>query len=354
DPLPLAMLIASATKHLGIGVTVSSSFFEAYGVARSLGTIDLLSGGRLAWNVVTSTSQKEADRYGVTLLGKDERYNRADEMLEACFQLWDSIDPDAFVIDKEKGVFMDVSKVKSFDYNGKHVKTKGPLTVPPSPQGRPVIMQAGSSERGRQFAAKWAEVIFTLQYSLPDMQAFYTDMKDRMTAIGRKPEDCAILTSVDPIIGETEEIAREKQAFANSLVDEELGVALTSSHLGLDLTGYDLSKPITDFELKSGSQGAVDILVSASRDQGLTLGEACKLYATSELCPQVVGTPEQVADQLQEMFEQRGCDGFMLTPVVMPSSIEEFTRTVVPILQERGVFRKEYPGTTLRSSLAAA
>lgn len=352
DPMPVAMLIAQATRHLGIGVTVSSSFFEAYGVARALGTLDLLSGGRIAWNVVTSTSQEEARRYGRDLLPRDQRYDRADEMLEACFQLWDSIAPDAFIVDKALGRFMDASKVKSFEYAGRYVQTKGPLTVPPSPQGRPVIMQAGSSERGRQCAARWAEIVFTLQHSLPDMQAFYTDLKRRLPQYGRRESDCAILTSVDPIIGETENIAREKQAYINSLVDEELAVSLASAHLGVDFTHFPMDRPLEDIELDSGSRGAFDIMLSASKAGNLTLGEACRLYATSELCPQLVGTAEQVADQMQQMFEQRGCDGFIVTPVAMPASFEDFNRSVVPILQERGLFRTEYPGTTLRASLA--
>jgi FMN-dependent oxidoreductase (nitrilotriacetate monooxygenase family) len=352
DPVPLAMLLAQATKNLGIGITVSSSFFEAYGVARSLGTLDLLSGGRIAWNVVTSTSQEEARRYGLDLLSREARYDRADEMLEACFKLWDSIDPSAFVIDRTSGVFMDSSKIKSFDYTGKYVRTRGPLTVPPSAQGRPVIMQAGSSERGRQCAARWAEIIFTLQNSLPDMQKFYSDIKGRLPAFGRRDEDCAILTSVDPIIGETENIAREKQAYINSLVDGELAVGLVSMHLGIDMTGLDLDQPLENIELETGSRGAFDIMMSASKADSLTLGQACRLYATSELCPQLVGTAEQVADQMQTLFEQRGCDGFILTPVCMPGSFEDFNRSVVPILQERGLFRTEYPGTTLRASLA--
>jgi FMN-dependent oxidoreductase (nitrilotriacetate monooxygenase family) len=352
DPMPVAMLLAQATKHLGIGITVSSSFFEAYGIARSLGTLDLLSGGRIAWNVVTSTSQEEARRYGLDLLSRNARYDRADEMLEACFKLWDSIDPEAFVLNKKTGEFMDASKLKSFEYNGKYIRTKGPLTVPPSPQGRPVIMQAGSSERGRQCAARWAEIIFTLQNSLPDMQAFYSDIKGRLPQYGRRESDCAILTSVDPIIGETENIAREKQAYINSLVDEELAVGLASMHLGVDLTGFAMDQPLEDINMETGSRGAFDIMLSASKAQGLTLGQACRLYATSELCPQLVGTPEQVADQMQDLFEKRGCDGFILTPVCAPGSFEDFTRSVVPILQERGLFRKEYPGTTLRASLA--
>jgi FMN-dependent oxidoreductase (nitrilotriacetate monooxygenase family) len=239
DPLPLAAMIARATSRLGIGITLSTSLFAPFGIARALGTLDLLSGGRVAWNVVTSSLDREAQNYGFDALPpRNVRYDMADEVVEACFKLWDSFGQDALTVDKASGNFADLAKFKSFVYEGKWVKAQGPLTVPQSAQGRPVIMQAGASERGREFAARWAEMIFTLQHSLEDMRKFYSDIKGRMQRRGRSPDDCAVLTSVDPIVGETESIAREKQAYVNSLIDPAVGIATVSTHIGMDLSGY--------------------------------------------------------------------------------------------------------------------
>ncbi len=353
DPVPLAMSIARATKKLGIGITQSTSFFEPYGLARSLATLDLLSGGRIAWNIVTSSSDKEAQAYGMDkLLDRVARYDRAEEVVEACMKLWDSFPQDAFVIDKQSGVFMDPAKLKTVTYEGRHVRTKASLSVPPSPQGRPVIMQAGASERGRQFAAKWAEVIFTHQYKLPQMQAFYTDMKRRMTEVGRSPDDCAILPLVTVTVGETESIAREKNDYVNSLVDEETAIGYVSAHMSVDLSVYPPNQPIPHVPTEGGSQAAYASLLEVSEAEGLTLAQVARRYTLDGLAPEIVGTPEQVADQLQHLFEQRGCDGFMLGCKAMPGAVEDFCRMVVPILQERGIYRSDYPGTTLRDTLA--
>ncbi|KHK61551.1 MULTISPECIES: LLM class flavin-dependent oxidoreductase [Pseudomonas] len=354
DPVPVASAMARATKHIGVGVTFSTSFVPPYGIARQLGTLNLLSGGRVAWNVVTSVSDREAKVFGIDKLPpRNERYDRAEEVLNTCINLWDSWSPDALVVDKTSGEFIDKTKVRRTVMSGKYVGTDGVFSVPPSDQGRPVIMQAGSSPRGRDFAAQYAEVIFTLQHSLPDMQEFYKDIKERMAKFGRSPDECAILTSVDPIIGETEAIAREKQQYINSLVDAEVAIALASGHVGVDLNEFDLDAPVNDIVVEEGSRGSLEVILQGARSENLSLRDAARRFATSESCPQVVGTPESVADQLQAYFEGKGCDGFILTPTTMPGSFEDFTRAVVPILQERGVFRKEYPGTTLRETLRA-
>jgi FMN-dependent oxidoreductase (nitrilotriacetate monooxygenase family) len=354
DPIPLVAMMARATSHIGLGVTLSTSFLEPYSIARLLASLDLLSGGRIAWNIVTSASDLEAHNFGKgSLLPRAERYARAEEVLATCMEMWTSWSDGALVMDKKTGMFIDVTKLRTIDVVGKFVGSKGIFTVPPSPQGHPVIMQAGSSPRGREFAAANAELIFTLQHSLRDMQAFYTDMKTRVEAAGRHPKDCAILTSVDPIIGETESIAQEKRDYINDLVDTDLGIALVSAHVGLDLSQYSISKPISDILVETGSRGSFDVILQGTKADNLTLGEAARRFAISELCPQIVGTPESVADQLQEIFEKKGCDGFIVTPTEMPGSFESFTRSVVPILQERGIFRKDYPGKTLRETIKA-
>ncbi|MGC4252528.1 MAG: LLM class flavin-dependent oxidoreductase [Sphingobium sp.] len=350
DPVPLLAMMARATRHIGLATTVSTTFFHPYHIARTLGSLDVLTGGRVAWNMVTSSSQVEARNFGMdTIPPRMERYDRAEEVLEACLALWDSWGEGAVVMDKKAGIFADPSKVRPANYEGRFVRTAGPLTTPRSAQGHPVIMQAGSSEKGRDLGARSAEVIFSVKHESA-MQDFYSDIKRRMESHGRGPDDCKILTCVDTIIGETESIAREKQAYVNSLVDAEGALALASSHAGLDLSRYPLDLPLTEVQFEEGSEGAYNQIAKFG-GEGLTLREAAVQYGTHMMCPQIVGTPEQVADKLQHLFENRSCDGFVMTPIVLPGNFEEFVNMVVPILQERGLFRTEYAGETLRENL---
>ena len=352
DPIPLLSIMARATSHIGLGATLSSTFYAPYFLARSLGTLDLMSGGRVAWNVVASHAHLEAQNFGVDELpARDSRYDFADEVVEAVCRLWESWDEDALSLDKQSGQFADPKKVHYVNYQGRWIKTRGPLTVPRSPQGRPVIMQAGSSSRGRDFAAKWGELVFTLQHSKSDMQAFYQDLKARVVAQGRAPQECLILPSIDVIVGETDAIARQRADYVNSLVQTEAGLAVVSAHIGVDLSGHSPDEKISDMEIEAGSRGSFDVILQGTQAEGLTLGEAARRFATSELCPQIVGSPETVADQLQDLFESHACDGFIFTPTLMPGMFEQLTRAVVPILQARGLFRKDYAGTTLREHL---
>lgn len=352
DPVPLLSIMARATRRIGLGATLSTTYYAPYHLARSLGTLDILSGGRAAWNVVASHGHLEAQNFGFdSLPPRDARYDHADEVVEAVCRLWESWDADALVRDKARGIWADPAKVHYADYRGQWVRTRGPLTVPRSPQGRPVIMQAGSSPRGRAFAARWGELVFTLQHDKSGMQAFYRDLKARVIAQGRDAQDCLILPSVDVIIGETDAIARERQAYVNDLVQPEVGMALMSGHIGVDLSRFPADQPLTEIALDAGSRGSLDVILQGTRAHGLTLGEAARRFATSELCPQIVGSPVTVADALQDLFEANACDGFILTPTLMPGMFEQFVRAVVPILQERGVFRQDYSGTTLREHL---
>jgi FMN-dependent oxidoreductase (nitrilotriacetate monooxygenase family) len=352
DPVPLLSIMSRVTRRIGLGATLSTTYYPPYHLARALGTLDLLSGGRVAWNVVASHGHLEAQNFGFeSLPARDTRYDYADEVVEAVCRLWESWDADALVLDKSRGVWADPAKVHYANYRGKWIKTRGPLTVPRSPQGRPVIMQAGSSPRGRDFAARWGELVFTLQHDKAGMQAFYRDLKARVVAHGRPPEECLILPSVDVIIGETDAIARERQAYVNDLVQPEVGMALMSGHIGVDLSRFAIDQPLADIELEAGSRGSLDVILQGTKAQGLTLGEAARRFATSELCPQIVGSPTTVAEQLQDLFEAQACDGFILTPTLMPGMFEQFVRAVVPVLQERGLFRRDYAGTTLREHL---
>jgi FMN-dependent oxidoreductase (nitrilotriacetate monooxygenase family) len=349
DPLQVMGVIAAATSRIGVASTLSATFFSPYAIARSMASLDHLSGGRAAWNVVMSISDSDAQNFGDDAIpARQDRYDRGDEFLEVVLGLWDSWEDDALILDKASGTFADPRKVHYLNHRSRYLQVRGPLSVPRSPQGRPILMQAGASSRGRDFAAQWGEVIFTLQHSLSDMQAFYIDIKERAAKLGRDPDHVKIIPAVQPILGETESIARERAEYANSLVNPIAGLAHVAYHIGIDLAGYSVDQPVRDVMVEQGSRGSFEVILQGTKAEHLLLGEAATRFATSELTPQMVGTPKQIADMLEHMFEERGCDGFMITPIHMPGSLEEFARSVVPELQKRGLFRSSYPGTTLR------
>jgi len=349
DPTVVLPVMAAATRNLGLGATLSTSFHTPYHLARWLGSLDVMSKGRVAWNVVTSATDLEAQNAGMDELPpREERYDRADEVLEACFALWNSWDADAFVLDKAAGILADPAKVHYANYEGRWIKTRGPLSIPRSPQGRPVIMQAGSSDRGREFAARWAEVVFTIQRGHEEMRAFYQDLKARMEARGRAPSECAVLPAVSVVLGETEGIANERADYLNSLIDPELSVAASSSGLGADLTKLKPGTALSELQRNQGMKGTEQALQQAMKAEGLSFAEAAKKRNARR---EIVGTAGMVADRLQEMFEAGVCDGFVLAPTMSPGMFEQFCRSVVPELQRRGLFRTDYAGRTLRENL---
>ena len=347
DPMVVLPLMARATQHLGLGATLSTSFHSAYHLARLLGSLDVLSKGRVAWNVVTSATDLEARNFGIDALPpKDLRYDIADEVLEACFALWDCWEEDVLVLDKARGIFGDPSRIRYANYAGRHVRSRGPLSIPRSPQGRPVIMQAGASERGRDFAARWAEAIFAAQNSQAAMAEFYGDVKGRMAARGRAPGECVILQGLTVVLGETEAIAREKADHLDSLIDPELALAASSSGLAVDLARVG-QEGVAEARGNQGMDGMQQRIERQMRDEGLTFDQAVRRGSRFTL----VGTPAMVADRMQALFEARACDGFVVAPTVFPGIFEEIAAALVPELQRRGVFRRDYTGRTLRENL---
>jgi FMN-dependent oxidoreductase (nitrilotriacetate monooxygenase family) len=352
DPMQLLTAMARVTEHIGLAATMSTMGTNPFHVARSFATLDHISGGRTAWNVVTTAAESEALNLGLSALpDKSTRYDHADEVLEACFKLWRSWEPDALRLDQAAAVYADPEKIHYVDYVGRYVRTRGPLTTPRGPQGRPVIMQAGSSPRGRDFAGRWAEVIFTHQGEAAAMRAFSQDIKDRVAQHGRDPAHCAILPAVDVIAGATQAEAEDLAASLDALVSPELGVAEMSVMLGHDLSPYPLDEPLPAGTGGAAFQGVADNLRAGGAVGGMTLREAGRRYGVNQLTPRLVGTAEVIADRLQEMFEAGCCDGFMVVPAVSPRGYEDFCRLVVPELQRRGVFRREYSGQTLRETL---
>jgi FMN-dependent oxidoreductase (nitrilotriacetate monooxygenase family) len=355
DPVVVLTSMAGVTTHLGLGATMSTTFSAPFNIARTLGTLDLVSGGRAAWNIVTSHYQAQARNFGADAIPPlAERYDRADELVGVVTDLWSSWDGDAMVIDRESGTFIDPTKVRYLHHDGAYLKVEGPLSIPPSPQGRPVLMQAGASERGLAFGARWGEVIFAIQHRAEDMRALRANLRERAALAGRDPETLLLMAAVQPILGETEGIAAERREYLRSIVSLPASLAVLSSHSGLDLADVPLSTPLEEVVSRIGGPQArgTALLLEQARLRGMrTLEEAVRDYGTSELAPQIVGTPLQVAEQLRELFVSEAADGFILTPPVMPGGFEEFARGVVPHLQRMGLYRTAYEGTTLRENL---
>ena len=347
DPMLVLPLMARVTTHLGLGATLSTTFHPPYLLARMLASLDLLSGGRAAWNVVTSATDMEARNFGLDALPpKDARYDHADEVLEACCALWECWDADALVLDRETGRFADPDKIRYADYQGRSVRTRGPLAMPRSPQTRPVLLQAGSSPRGRAFAARWAEVIFATGGAKADSVAFARDVGERMAAIGRPRQECAVLNSMAVVIGETEAIAREKAAQLDALADADLVLAHNSTMMGADLATHQTPDAVSAAQGNQGIRGIEERMGKAAAEQGISFAAAVRKPRSV-----VIGTAQSIADQMQDVFDAGGCDGFIVWATVSPVMFEEFGRLVVPELQKRGLVQKEYAPGTLREKL---
>ncbi len=347
DPMLVLPLMARVTEHLGLGATLSTTFHPPYLLARMLSSLDLLSGGRAAWNVVTSATDMEARNFGLAALPpKETRYDQADEVLEACCALWECWDADALVLDRERGVFADPDKIRYADYAGKYVNTKGPLAMPRSPQVRPVFLQAGASPRGRAFAARWAELIFASGGSKTDSVAFASDIRARMDAIGRPATHCAVLNSLGVVLGETDAIAKERAAELDALADSDLVLAHNSTMVGADLGRHQTPEAVAAAQGNAGITGIDEGFQRRAANAGIS-------YAAAVRKPRsvMVGSVATVADQMQDVFEAGGCDGFTVWPTVSPVMFEEFGRLLVPELQRRGLVQREYPPGTLREKL---
>ena len=350
-------LVAGATQHIGLGATYSTTYYSPFHVARTFATLDHLSSGRAAWNVVTSVNDSEAQNYGVELhLGHDARYDRADEFLEATTGLWDTWADDALVLDRVGGTFADPSKVRELNHMGEYFRVRGPLTVPRSPQGRPVLLQAGSSGRGRDFAARWAELIFTGDPNIDIARAHYKDQKDRIAELGRDPGTVRMCPMTYTVVGESRAHAEEReQVFLNELVDPTASLALLSELMNYDFSGMELDAPITD-ELVQSVSGIHGLVQNLRQHIGetVTLGDLAGHRATLLQGPRFVGTATDVADQMEEWFDSNACDGFVIAATHVPGAYEDIVRLVVPELQRRGVFRERYTGATLRDHLGLA
>lgn len=362
EPLMLLAALTSSTERIGLVATASTTYSEPYNLARQFASLDHLSRGRAGWNIVTSWDANAAGNFGLPRSRSHaERYARATEYLEVVTKLWDSWEENAYLIDRDAGIYVDTDRVHRIEHHGANFDVAGALNVPRSPQGRPLLVQAGSSEDGRAFAATYAEAIFTAQQELGDAQEFYSDIKRRATALGRDADCISILPGLCPIIGSTVAEAHSMQQELNELTIPELGLRSLSQHLdGADLSGFSLDEPVPLHALPDpkdivGNQSRAQLIYNlVDREPGLTLRNLLHRFAGAAGHRVLAGTPEQVADHMIDWVERGAADGFNIMPAELPGGLTDVVDHVVPLLQRRGVFRTEYAGTTLREHYGLA
>jgi FMN-dependent oxidoreductase (nitrilotriacetate monooxygenase family) len=352
EPITLLSGLAMTTSRIGLVATATTSFNEPYNVARKFASLDHMSNGRAGWNIVTSSSPLEAFNFGLEEhLNHAERYRRAHEFVDVVRGLWDSWDDNAIAIDKAEGIFFDPEKMHMLNHKGAHYSVRGPLSIPRSPQGHPILVQAGSSEDGKSLAAEFAEVIFTIQRDLAEAQAFYADVKAKVVAFGRDPQHALIMPGVLPIVGRTRQEARDRYEQLQALIHPQAGLAALSRTLGFDLTGVDVDGPLPDITSKKLLETRALGMVETARRDGLTVRQVYERLVVSKGHRIAVGTATDIADTLQEWFEAGGADGYNIMPAMMPNGLTDFVELVIPELQRRGLFRSAYRGVTLRDHL---
>ncbi|CAN7370823.1 LLM class flavin-dependent oxidoreductase [Brucella pseudogrignonensis] len=354
EPLTLLSALAMVTDKIGLAATASTTYGEPYHTARAFASIDHLSHGRAAWNIVTTSYARTANNFSKSHPEHDERYAVAEEFVDVVRGLWDSWDDDAFPKDKENGVYADPNKVHVLNHAGKYYSVQGPLNIPRSPQGHPVLIQAGSSGPGQDLAARIADIVFTAQQSLAEAQAFYASLKDRVLKVGRNPDSVAVMPGFMPVIGDSFEDAAEKLKELNRWTDIKSAMPLLEERIGHSLADYDLDGPLPDLPISDQLRSRAELLRDLARRENLTIRDLALRVAAGRGHHIVLGTAEQIADRMQEWFEGKAADGFNVMPPYFPGGLEDFNRQVVPILQDRGLFRTEYMGSTLRDHLNIA
>ena len=355
EPTTLISVLSAATTHIGLGATVSTSFSEPFNVARMFGSIDHISNGRAAWNVVTSSNPKAALNFNRDEhLEHELRYLRANEFVDVVRGLWDCWDDGAIIADKASGRFIDASKVRRLDHKGRFFQVRGPVNMARCPQGHPVIIQAGGSPSGLELAARTADVVFSVVQELESAKAAYADLKGRMAKYGRSPDTIAVLPGVMPIIGATDAEAREKLAKLQGWLTPTNAAILVSSRIGYDVSGHPLDGPVPPPPPFQGSRTFSRVLYETAQREKMTLRDLYNLTAAARGHWVLCGTPQCIADTLEQWFTERAADGFNILPPYFPGAFAEFVDLVVPELQRRQLFRCDYQGTTLRDHFGLA
>ncbi|PPJ20475.1 LLM class flavin-dependent oxidoreductase [Nocardia nova] len=358
EPVTLLSAIAAATEHIGLIATASTTYNEPFNLARKFASLDHISGGRAGWNIVTSGTVDEAYNFGYDAIPDHaRRYERATEFVDVALQLWDSWESSAIVLDPEAGVFADPDKVHTIDHDGDRFRVRGPLNSPRGPQGRPLLVQAGSSESGKEFAARYAEAVFTAQRSLEDGQRFYRDLKSRLPKYGRGADELKVLPGLVPYIADTPAEALALEQEFTDLISPDYALRQLSTQLGIDLTGHPLDAPLPPLPVESeieGNKSRFTLVKELATQERLTVRQLIGKLGGGRGHRSFAGTPEQIADELQTWFEAGAADGFNIMPPYLPGGLTDFVDRVVPILQERGLFRTEYTADTLRGHYGLA
>ena len=349
EPTTLISVLSAVTTRVGLGATVSTSYSEPYNVARVFGSIDHISNGRAAWNVVTSTQPMAALNFSrKEQMEHEHRYEVANEFVDVVKGLWDCWEDGAIVADKSTGRFIDAAKVRPLDHEGRFFQVKGPINMARSPQGHPVIIQAGGSPSGLELAARTADVVFSVVQELASARAAYADLKGRLGKHGRTPDQLCVLPGVMPIIGDTDAEAKAKLSVLQSFLTPSNALTLVSSRLGYDVSGHPLDGPVPEPPLGQGTRTFSRVLYETARRENMTLRDLYNLTAAARGHWVLCGTPKRIADTLEEWFVEGAADGFNVLPPYFPGAFDDFVDLVVPELQRRGLFRLDYEGTTLR------
>ncbi|WP_438391147.1 LLM class flavin-dependent oxidoreductase [Caballeronia sp. DA-9] len=351
EPLTLLSALAAVTEHIGLIATASTTFDEPYHVARRFASLDHLSGGRAGWNLVTTANPDAALNFGLTEhVEHGERYKRGREFFDVVTGLWDSWADDAFIRDVQSGIFFDPAKMHVLDHKGESLSVRGPLNIARPVQGWPVIVQAGSSEAGRQIAAETAEAVFAAPKSLAEGQRFYADVKGRMAKLGRNPEHLKILPAAFVVVGDSLDEAKHKRALLDTFVHYDSGIASLSIMLGHDVSGFDPDGPLPEIPETNASKSSRERVIEWAARENLTIRQlAQRVGGYSGL--EMIGTPQMIADQMEQWLVEAGSDGFNVMFPYLPGGLDDFVDKVVPELQARGIFRREYEGRTLRENL---
>ena len=350
EPLTLLSALSSVTSHIGLVATASTTYNEPFHIARKWASLDHLSGGRAGWNVVTSWSDAEARNFNRdSHLDYETRYERAAEFVDVVTGLWDSWDEDALQSDKASGIFFDPAKLHVLDHVGKHFKVRGPLSVKRTPQGRPLVVQAGASEQGIDIAAEHADLVYSAAFDIPSAQRYYATLKARMAKFGRAPGALLVMPGITHFIGRTRQEAQDKYDQLNTLVDPILGLSYLYQQMG-DLSAFDVDGPVPEPTNPMVRSIAKNLLAMAARDN-LTIRQLYTKVAAGFGTRLVIGTAQDAADDMQEWVEANAADGFNICPAILPGGLDDFAQLVIPELQRRNMFRTEYEGPTLRANL---
>lgn len=352
EPITLLGSLSAVTERIGLVATATTTYLHPFHVARQFASLDQLSGGRAGWNLVTSSAAAEARNFnGTSHAAHDERYERAAEFVQVVLGLWDTWEDDAFLMDKEAGLFFDPAKMHMLHHKGAHFSVRGPLMMRRSPQGRPVIVHAGQSEAGRDLAAQVAEVVFSVETDIERAREFYADIKQRAAVYGRPPEAIKIMPGLMAVVGQSRADAEDKHERLQSLIHPDIGLAILSDIVGMDLSTYPLDGPLPDAPLTNAQQGRQKLVIDLARRDGLTIRQLYQRIAGSRAHRTICGTASDIANSLEHWYTGGAADGFNILTLTLPDGIADFAALVIPELQRRRLFRSAYEGPTLRENL---